>query len=635
MKSKTSCFSSAIFCNLLKRFWPIYLSYFAIWMLVVPAQLSNTIFWTINNGWPVLDVSLDLMQISIGVGGVLAFSFSALFAMISFHFLYTSKSVSLFASVPIKREGLFLSAFAPGIAVMLVSNLVTMLVAIVISAGHGIHIGVYAMQAFAIVSLMCIFFYGFASFCAMLTGNLIVLPIVYTVLNFTVVVVSALVYQILDMFVYGFSMFQSRVASYLSPPSGLSMFGINHNYELNGVPVTQISEGAAVASYSYQGWLYLGILAVVGVLFTIGAVLLMKRRRMETAGDVVAISPLKSVFKYCMTFGTALVGGIGLYAIIFMNSYSYSRNNVFVILACMVVSAFIGYFVSEMLVRKTVRVFSSDRWKGLGIAILIIAALTLSFEFDLFGYEKNIPAASEVESVYLHAGWESVTKLESPEDIAAVIGFHSDVVEGKTQLEEESYNYRTTRIRFDYTLKNGQNLMREYEIPYDAGDTILSAVQDFLNTSEKTLLRKEIGIPVTRETISYSYVSYFDAQTGYYANQDLTAEMAYELYTECIVPDMLDGNIGIIWLRDFESSEYYNFYCAADITIYLYKRDENGNYREHAFNTTPTVNSLRTNAWLAEHSIQIVPHSEINGIYASGEFSGMYPMAYTTEIHMQ
>ena len=97
---------------------------------------------------------------------------------------------------------------------------------------------------------------------------------------------------------------------------------------------------------------------------------------------------------------------------------------------------------------------------------------------------------------------------------------------------------------------------------------------------------------------------------------DFTAADMRELYTECIVPDMQDGTIG---LYSFSSDVNYEFYDC-EIELYFFDQTpevylingarvpatadtatEGGAHR--GFYTYATPSSQRTNAWLAEHGV--------------------------------
>ena len=48
-------------------------------------------------------------------------------------------------------------------------------------------------------------------------------------------------------------------------------------------------------------------MAAIGIALTVLALLIFRRREMERSGDVIAVKPLRPVFLYCFSFGSAIV----------------------------------------------------------------------------------------------------------------------------------------------------------------------------------------------------------------------------------------------------------------------------------------------------------------------------------------
>ena len=186
-----------------------------------------------------------------------------------------------------------------------------------------------------------------------------------------------------------------------------------YGYELNGLGV--------LAAY-----------AAAGLLLSGAALLLYKRRRMETAGDVVAIQVLKPVFKYCLCFGTALVFA-DVTIQLFYRTEARGLAAAGLVLGLMLVGAFIGYFAAEMLIQKTLKVFRG-KWKGFAVACAVIALFVGVFEFDLTGYERRVPAPEDVDFVAVQAGGD-VAELKDPARIAEALELHRAVIENKAACE--------------------------------------------------------------------------------------------------------------------------------------------------------------------------------------------------------
>ncbi|MBR5701324.1 MAG: ABC transporter permease, partial [Oscillospiraceae bacterium] len=599
--------------------------------------------------------------------------FSVFSAMAVWSFLYSSRSASGMACLPVRREEQFFSALLAGFLPLAASNLITVLLTLPFCLMADVS-PVVLLEFLCITVLILLFFYGFATLCAQLTGNILILPAVYGILNFVVVAVDFLLRLVLSWFVYG--MYRnpevSDLACYLSPAVG--MFG--------GTDVDTVygyATGAAVPQrVDFLGWGLLGIYAGVGILCVAAALLLFRRRKMESAGDVVAVDFLRPVFRWCMALGCGLCLSCIMQAILYWDQDSDSAFSSLLIF--FLLGAFIGWFASEMLMKKTFRVFGKRTWAGFGICCAVILVLMLGMRFDLFGYEKRVPRAEQVESVSLSCNGESAV-LAEPENIDRAIALHRAILADKAL--NQNGTYARMNFRLTYELKNGLSMDRCYQLAYwydldEQGE--LNMVQDLLNSPEATANRKQMEVPVTRENIVYASVSalmtvpecaraagfndpedyLLAAYAGYSTaelprldpekrrerieevlndfaesgwdygaeytgsrdlegvfityNLSLTDTEAEAFYRDCILPDIEDGALGRVWL--VSDADYYAQVYSAMISISCEEQQQNSKsgYRRSAaadFYTHPLITSRRTNAWLAKKGIVLHTEGEI------------------------
>jgi len=604
MKSKTSYFNLALFSNLLKRYWPIFAGYFVVWLIILPIALTNMIqYWQqmpleYGSDIRILVPNIGQQVLSVGLyGGVIMSGvFGMLISMAAFSSLYNARSVSMMCSLPIKREGIFLSVFTSGLFAMFAINLIIFLITLGVEAAFGVLAmgSGYALQWLAMVCMLNLFFFGFASLVASFTGHILVLPVIYIILNFTMYVVEMITRTAMSMFIYGINVNHSYTLVSLSPPVKLLM-----NSNIASILEYPGNYNSTLIGYSYEGWTSLAIYATVGIVFAILAMLIIKHRRMETAGDVVAVRPLKPIFKYCLSFGCALVLGIIIYRSAFSNATIYGVESMLFMLLFMLFGAFVGYFAAEMLMQKTLHVFSGRNWIGMGVTAVIISALMFCGEYDVFGLEKKLPDASEVQGVSIICSGEDVL-FEQPENIAAAIKLQGDIISNKDANEKYTGNYNVPvhYVTMTYTFKNKKTLTREYNVYSDASDDIYT-LNKLMNVSEAINYRKELSVPVNPETIVGAYIGYFDKAQQTYTNISLSPEATYKLYTDCILPDIEDGVLGRIWLVTDDS--YMNTVYDCNIYFTVEKRIKENDYKNDYFNTTLTTNSERTIKWVADN----------------------------------
>ena len=554
MKSKTSLFNKGVALNLLKRYWPLWLGYFVLLLLVTPAVLSGRVDRLAPGemlNYTLLNTGVDVVYISMVVG--------VLSAMAMFNYLYSTKSCGMMNMLPIRRETMFITAFLTGLVPLLAADVLVMLITALLYGGRLVYFKTLLLWL-AMAVMGNVSFYGFAVFCAVLTGNLVVLPVLYLVLNLTVYVAERAVRYLLGAFVYGMNA-SSCTLLVLSPIMEL----LN---SLTVMPVNYIDADGKVQAvtnaYQVNGLGVLGIYCAAGLACAALALLIYRRRQMERATDVVAVPVLKPVFKYCMTFGTAVVLAYVVYAWLVPGNVN-GIAAALLVLALLLVGALIGYYAAEMLMRKTLKVFPG-KWKGCLISCLILAVLTMAWEFDLFGYERRIPEADQVESAWFLG---NNTELTEPENIQALTQLHQSLVDNKSENESADEQYIVT-IR--YMLKDGGTLIRRYPIRCDREalndpDSDIRRYEALENVEEARIRRIVPSFPVTITNISYGdiYMSWSDEEGNYQGeNLSLTDEQVFALY-QCIRKDLEAGTAGRLWVG--ESDAYLDTVSTIDINL--------------------------------------------------------------------
>ena len=223
MKSKTSFFNRGIARNLLRRFWPLWAAYFGALLLLLPVDLASMAqrleFASAEPlYWEKAVAGMDLSAAQAGMAAVFLSGFAGVIAaMAMFHFLYQNKSCGMMNSLPVRRETVFCTAWLTGLAPLLLADVLTVLLTALFFCPRGLlHLSaLWDFLALAVLGNLA--FYGFAVFCAMLTGNLLVLPAVYAVLNFTAAVAEGAARELLSGFVFGMTNGASAL-HFLSPP---------------------------------------------------------------------------------------------------------------------------------------------------------------------------------------------------------------------------------------------------------------------------------------------------------------------------------------------------------------------------------------------------------------------------------
>ena len=649
MKSRTSFFNAEIFKKTVIRFWPLWFAYLAVWLFALPFMLGiNAENMSEYQTAEYIRRDLWYYTLEVGhVGGLIAGYVTAIFAaMAVWSFAYNSRSASGYASLPVRREAMFASLSLAGIVPVVALNLVIVFVTLIVQLFAGVVNVLSLVQWFGTVTLIYVFFYGFATFCAQLTGNIGVLPAVFTIFNFVAIFVEMIVKYMMELIVYGYRNDEVYALKAFSPTVMMA--------DRVGPNSMQVYDQATdryidVSQFHVEGVWILIVYALIGLVFAALALLIYRRRAMESAGDVVAVKVLKPVFKYCMTFGCALVLGAIITAVFESIFYAATLGVVAGIIVVMFIGGAIGYYASEMLMKKSFKVFRGSL-KQLVICFAIIALGMLTLELDIFGIERRVPNAEQVTTVRVSGGGTNCY-LEEPENIEAAIELHESIINNKS-LYEQDVNRRgyNTTVRVIYTLENGDKLSRSYrmrsgeyythdgwkegDIPED-----LYTLQDLGNCREAILDRKKLNIPVALDTIIYANVITYNPSDNTEYTYELTKEEAWELYRECVVPDIEEQKLGRIWVVTDDS--YYNTVCDAHINIDLYSREgvmvEDGHYitYDDSFSTTVTFDAERTVRWLESHGIELFPVGQRGEYYEKYYYEGYDgPIAVTEDIEI-
>ena len=533
MKSKMSCCNGALLRRALTRTALLWGAYLILWLVGMPANLMSVSEW---------DTAMQLKQtvLNNAANGSHAVSFFYGLAVAWFLFLYLfrSRSANFFAALPLRRETMFATHYLAGILCAVVPNFLIMGATMAAGAASGANLIVESAIWFAANTLGYVFYFSLAVLCAMAVGNLIAMPCLYIVLNFVAVVVEVVTKQLLQGLLYGFRFTGDPVLGPFSPFYQAVMEGEGPDCRSKWV------DGELI-SVTFEGWKGLLILAAVGVVLTVIAFLLYKHRRMEVAGDVMAIKPLKPVFLYVFTFGFALVCGTILAEMLVNEMYSHNYLPISLCVAGCVVA---GYFLGEMILLRTLRVFRKRNFLRCAICLFVTVAALTCVRMDLLGIENYVPDPAEVAGVRLDHARHEVT---DPARIQQVIDLHEEILSRQSETEAfcRGREVWTPRTELTYVLKDGKEVTRSYQLPVfenEAPDpnSLIYKFEEINNTAEFILARELPDQEVTVQTIENCMIHYNVPGTNYSDRLDPTPAEAYRLWNEAILPDLKAGNMG-------------------------------------------------------------------------------------------
>ena len=364
--------------------------------------------------------------------------------------------------------------------------------------------------------------------------------------------------------------------------------------------------GAEAAVNAFSGWTYPLVWAAFALLLLVCAGQLYRRRRMESAGDTVAIPVLKPVLKYIVALFAGLAMPVGVYGML-LNVPAY-RAHLAPFLLLAVLGAALGFVISEMVIRKSLRI-PRTVWRGCAVTAAVCCLVVVGAKCDLSGYARRIPDAAQVKSVRIICNGYNSTFSEA-QNIQAVEDIHRAVVSEREKITDDT---SITSLQLTYKLSNGKVLMREYTLPNASAR--LAQIEQVLNSDEARTTRNTPALPMTLEHLTYANIGY-ETESGDYLYMELTAEQALDLYENAIVPDCADGTMGRAWLTDSGTRQSTAY--AVTIGYQLSQYDPaTGDTTYANVNYTPLTDSTRTLAWLRAHDIK--PLLEGDSIKYGGE----------------
>lgn len=556
MKSKISFFNAGLFKSTLRRFWPLWIIHFAGWLLFLP------VLTLMNNFGPnrSTDFIFTISESAVFASPIIAFIMAILAAMAVFSFMYNSRSTGLIASLPVRREAVFCSAWLGGVFVILGSNLVIALLTFLFSLGATtsaalafkavcIWLGVYSMQF--------ILFFGIASLTAVMTGSIAVLPILYIIFNFLAVGMESIIRLDFSCLIWGMPGYSfDCILDFLSPlfyMVGSFVPDVEYNTPYVADTLGSLLDRECVA-VTYSHWLPTVIYCLVGLIFSVAALMVFRKRRMESAGDVVAVRSMRPVFKYGVAVCSALCGGLLLYTMLFSLFESRSAS-VFIMILSMIIFAFIGYFGAKMLLEKSFHVFRGG-WVGLIVLCCLCAVFTLCCDLDVFGIGAYVPKEGSAKSITVY----QTGSVEDPAIIENYRQLHEKIVSQKDKYEHIGYGDDTESIMFEYELKDGRTVSREYTLPM--GDENVERYYELANTPSLLLDRFSCSIPV--DTAHCTGASLY---LGNGDSVELTPEQAVDFYNNALIPDILAG-------RKIISRGYDSIIATMSIMLEQYSNDD-------------------------------------------------------------
>ena len=556
MPRKTSFCNAALLRSDIKRYWPLLFLYVAVWVVILPMQIlsaSRECDGVADGIMTVLQMRQHNVIIqSIPASVVMSLLFGCFAAMAVWSYLMSGRTVGLMHALPVTRTQAFFSHILSVLGALTAGNVLIFLLTALCSAGFS-YVDWTALGTWLLLTeLMALFFFALGSLCAMVTGWLLAVPVLYGAMNVVALLLYAVISTMTQMFYFGYS--SSDIPEFITwlTPVGRIWDAVANG----GAQPVEVQFPEPIGTQSYHRFQLPAsafstciIYAAVGIALLALVWWLYKKRPSETAGDAMSFRWLRPIARWSI----GLCGGLGLG--LFLN-YVILGSSFAGLLICQLVMGVICFFAAQMLLQKKFRIFNKRWWLETAAMVLVLAAVTVCVKLDITGYQHRVPDAEDVTSVRFNASYADFT-TDDPAAVESVISLHRAILEQYDEtgerLENQTYldteGGPTTRyVRVDYQLQNGTSLCREWRVSIVNGSDIHRLLTQLVSRTDcreslmgLDALRKYGGV----SNVVGGYVSQYE--TGAFA--DLTRQQAQDLVSHALA-DAANSRTPIDPLRD-------------------------------------------------------------------------------------
>jgi len=313
------------------------------------------------------------------------------------------------------------------------------------------------------INILCHFImFSIATFCCMITGNSFGAAVIYFVIHLVPIIISTTGNEFLANFVLGFS-----DTDYFTP----AITFINPFTFLITV-VGYISDIVRI-NYEYVSDNILKLIPIyllASIVLYIVSYFLYKKRKLEDAEEVAGFKVMNYIFKYLITFTVAIV------TIAVLSDFIYTSPIISIV--TFILTTAVAYFISEMVLKKTLKVFGSYKGYAGFISVTVLVLIIIKIT-GCFGFEGHIPDVKEINEVSISSyyGYKHDAKISDKNVISLATKIHKEMIDGKALNKHDREYY--SKLNIVYHMNNGKQIKREYCISSDEKEAILDRLYNY------------------------------------------------------------------------------------------------------------------------------------------------------------
>ena len=393
MKSKTSFFNRTVFKKNMTLYWPIWVCYLLYGMVKVPGQLWSRLQQQTDMTAYARDYALyNSLRLEVDVAAIAIMA--VVCGMALFGYLFTQKNAYMIHALPVTRGELYVTNMISGLCFLLIPQALVFLVTVVLCLLQGIASVQFLGLWFLSVMGIAFFLYATVCFCVMFTGQLFALPVYFLAVNYVAFAFSSGARYVIGYLGYGLGMNtvpEFLILRILSPMNYLYnnvrfVFRQSYNQE------TDLMSGVL----SYRGLRVLAAYVAAAVVIYLIAYYCYKKRRIESAGDLISFNWVKPLFRWGVGTGVGYFAGV--FAAEFLDSvHLHVKKPMLLVLVVAFILTMIQTFrVIQLLLRAEMPIRSMTHymtcWWHLVLSVFLLHRCLWKKDFAYFAAGDSVRA---------------------------------------------------------------------------------------------------------------------------------------------------------------------------------------------------------------------------------------------------
>lgn len=545
--TRQTFFNKGVYLSTLKRFW-VGSALFLLLLFLITNLCLYDYDWDYDESW-----FESMKEFSM----LFAFAVPVVVAMLVYKFAHSKKNSVFTHSLPVTRRVNYISTLLGAFTLMAAPVVVN---GIIIMFSTRQTILSFEWVLFTLFALFAMF--SVSTFAAFLTGS-----------SWAVVVITILIHGlpgILGMFME--ALLTTFAAGYAETSWSIADFimGLNMPNFLQSL--------AFINSDLKSSAIVVGIMGAVAIVLYVVSYFLYKKRHMEKCEDVASFKVLNPIFKYLVAI-IAVIFGFTSFG---RDIDSYGTSCVITI----AILSFIGYFGTEMLLKKKVKIWGA--YKGY-IVFAVVCCIFFGFMAgsSLFGFETYIPDADDVEYILLsdrRYGSDSNNNITDKDAVALLMEIHKELIASERENIVNDYKYDGYRIT--YNLKNDKEVTRWYGMDYSQMEETFARLYELENFKKQY----EDVFNIPEENL-------WDIEIeNYHLDKDERAE-----FLECIKADILDNGYYELYDSPAWANGYIEYLVKVDDEFYKQNASVPMGYTTYIERVQLNVNFVKSVNWLVDH----------------------------------